>query len=370
MLQTHLGDAVKLDFKPSKKVREALLLLGRTEDLKFSPDGKRLAISGYGTHKILILDIATKHGKNGTGLVANDYLEVTCSDLKLPHGICWIDDSMLAVANRGSLVCVLQLPQKKPAHRTIELTSYAVITRSDFPQLRAPGAVSVEKLGKDEYAFFVCCWPANMVSRHVLNTKNSAVFSDHSVYLKNEVLTPDCVLRSGSGRLMAVSNHRSEFVGIYENSKPLNEKSVPIAKLIGSGFPHGLQFSADETYIFVASAGRPFVYVYHNGGKGWAGEYEPVTTIRTLDDEAFKRGNVNEADGGSKGLSLSQDGTILAVTSEEAPLGFFDIQPLLKLKKFPKYVHPDFPQLPPKPPKSPWLKAWKALRRIWKSRLR
>lgn len=356
-------EAIKLNFTQTKPVAAALQRLGRTEDVKFSPSGKKLAIADYGNNKLLIIDLSAKSASKNTTVVASDFLEVTSSELKLPHGISWINDSALLVANRIGLVCILQLPQKKPASRSVDLSPMATVSKAELPLFKNPGSVTVTELSKNCYEILVCSFSTNLISRHVLNTENGFTLSDHSIFLKSNVITPDGIVRSASGRYLAVSNHRGQHVSVYDCAIPLDDKCLPIATLSGLGFPHGLQFSKDEKFIFVADAGQPFVHVYFNGEKNWTGEIKPVAAIRILDDEAFIRGNVNAADGGSKGIGLSRDNHILAVTCQEEPLTFYDIRPLLKIKKFPIFIKPDFPQLPPKPPKGFLLRAWKFCRR-------
>ena len=46
-----------LSAKTSPEVDEALSGIGRTEDLVFSPDGRRLAVVGFTEGKILLLDV-------------------------------------------------------------------------------------------------------------------------------------------------------------------------------------------------------------------------------------------------------------------------------------------------------------------------
>jgi hypothetical protein len=41
-------------------VRAAVAALGRTEDVKFSPSNRRLAVAGFGDHKISVFDVSVK----------------------------------------------------------------------------------------------------------------------------------------------------------------------------------------------------------------------------------------------------------------------------------------------------------------------
>ena len=46
-----------VQFSGSDEVLRALAAVGRTEDVQFSPDGKRLAIAGFAESRILILEV-------------------------------------------------------------------------------------------------------------------------------------------------------------------------------------------------------------------------------------------------------------------------------------------------------------------------
>jgi hypothetical protein len=109
----------------------------------------------------------------------------------------------------------------------------------------------------------------------------------------------------------------------------LNEHSSPDGVLRGVHFPHGLRFSADGRYIFVADAGAPFVHVYSNDGKGWHGTRMPAASIRMMDEQAFRAGRKNSQEGGPKGIDIDKSMTVLATTSEQQPLLFLDMSAVL-----------------------------------------
>ena len=91
-------------------------------------------------------------------------------------------------------------------------------------------------------------------------------------------------------------------------------------------YPHGLRFSQDDKYIFVADAGAPVVHVYKMDDRRWSGEHLPVYDFQIMDDETFGRGHVNPEEGGPKGIDLSSDDQVLVVSCEEEPIVFFDVR--------------------------------------------
>jgi hypothetical protein len=92
----------RISFVPNDGVKTALANLGRTEDVQFSPDDRRLAIAGYKHNKILILDIKVKTTKAKILVLSEDWLEITSPSFNYPHGLFWIDSSTLIIANRSA----------------------------------------------------------------------------------------------------------------------------------------------------------------------------------------------------------------------------------------------------------------------------
>ena len=65
-----------VEFRPSRAVAEALARFGRTEDVRFSPDNRLLAIAGYHREACLFLRIEIGQGPRGPLVAANDVREV------------------------------------------------------------------------------------------------------------------------------------------------------------------------------------------------------------------------------------------------------------------------------------------------------
>lgn len=57
-----------IDVKGSETVRAALSAIGRTEDLRFSPDNRLLAIAAFARKRCLILRIDVEMGSGGPGV--------------------------------------------------------------------------------------------------------------------------------------------------------------------------------------------------------------------------------------------------------------------------------------------------------------
>src|SRR5512141_435118 len=91
---------MQIEFTASREVRQALASLGRTEDVKFSPSNTRLAIAGFARNKILVVEVDITASEACKRVELTDCLEVESSSLRAPHGLSFIDDETLVVANR------------------------------------------------------------------------------------------------------------------------------------------------------------------------------------------------------------------------------------------------------------------------------
>ncbi|MEJ6783099.1 hypothetical protein [Aminobacter sp. Piv2-1] len=101
-----------------------LARLGRTEDIRFSPSNRRLAIAGFGKSTCLLLDVEIIRTAATATLRINDYLQFESAALSEPHGFDFIDEQTLVVANRRGFVSLFRLPERTGVERTIELSPF------------------------------------------------------------------------------------------------------------------------------------------------------------------------------------------------------------------------------------------------------
>lgn len=334
--------ATYFPFTASDDVRSAIDRLGRTEDLLFSPDNSRLAIAGMIENKILILDIEIKSERRECAVLMTDYLEITSAAFSHPHGLFWIDNQTLIVANRNGEVPILEIPTAKPKSKVAEVTPLETIRANSTDMLQSPGSVSVSKIGMDLHEVLVCNNYAHYVTRHILDQRNDFSVKGSAKLLSEGLDIPDSVAHSHCGRWIAVSNHNWHNVFLYENTSALNPSCKPSGTLEGINYPHGVRFTSDNRYILVADAGAPFIHVYASEDDNWSGQRHPVQTIRVMDDDIFSRGQANPQEGGPKGIALSDDNNILVASCEEQPIVFIDLKETLQVldKQFPKSARP------------------------------
>jgi hypothetical protein len=129
---------------------------------------------------------------------------------------------------------------------------------------------------------------------------------------------------------IAISNHNTHSVLLYENTGSLNEYSEPNGILRYAHYPHGLQFTSDGRFILVADAGAPYVHIYMKDGSGWRGVRSPFKSLRVLNDEDFFRGRTTVHQGGPKGIDIDNSMSTFVTTCEVLPLAFFDLAGVLE----------------------------------------
>ena len=295
----------------------------------FRPDDRRLAIAGFNNNKILLLDIEVKTAKDKILIKCDDWLEITSPGFDCPHGLFWIDSSTLIIANRGADASIIKVPSGKPESRTVEIMPIETIRRGR-DLLRSRDRFRFQKIGQDLYDAVICNNYAHNVSRHLLDARDNFASKGSYRLLAKGLDVPDGISHSHSGEWIAVSNHHQNAVFMYRNDNSLDEESEPIGKLRGMFYPHGLRFSHNDRYIFVADAGAPLVHVYKMDHRRWSGKHFPAYGLRVIDNETFIRGQTNPQEGGPKGIDLTNDDRILVVSCEEEPIVFFDVRKIFE----------------------------------------
>ena len=319
----------EVQYTAPQGVLDAIASLGRTEDVCFSPSERRLAVVSFRRHRITVFDIDIARVAGGTQIALTGGVEVSSTALQLPHGVDFIDDDTLIVTSRGSDVALFKLPHGEEevcAHELLPVTRWSA---NDATLLNAPGSVAVTRVEESVCEILICNNDGHTITRHVFD-RDAGALRTSEILLQRHLDVPDGVSLSADRRWIAVSNHGTHNVFLYENSPALNCEAKPDGILRGVHYPHGLRFSADGRHLLVADAGAPFLHVYAQDSVEWRGVRNPIATIRIMDDAVFGRGRHNREEGGAKGLDLGPSSNVLVVTSECQPLAFFDVAALLE----------------------------------------
>lgn len=305
--------AAQVSVEAPEHVRDALATLGRTEDVRLSPDGSRLAFACYARNHVAVARVELARDAGGARVLVEDIAFHGSPLTKEPHGLDFLEDDLLVVANRGGPVELLRLPADGGSASS--LGSVAC-------ELGAAGSVVAVPSASGEHEVLVVHNWASAVTRYRL-AEGSLVGGE--VVARRWLDLPDGVAASADGRWLAVSNHNSHDVLVFETAA-LGPDADPVAVLRGVAYPHGLRFTSGDRLLVVADAGAPYVDVFSRPGPSWSGVAYSTVSLRALDDEAFSRGHHSPQEGGPKGLEIDPRTGVLLVTAEESPLAAFDLE--------------------------------------------
>lgn len=323
------GECARIAVNISPRMHAVVSRLGRTEDIRFSPDNRRLAIAGYAKNSCFLFDIRIDRAAERPTVGIHDYLELRSDALADPHGFDFAGDGMLVVANRAGRVVVFAIPEHKNDNRVHHVDPLRTICRAGYRRrIGSPGSVCVVSANRRRADILVCNNYEHRITRHSVALRGGFALGRNRIVLENTLDIPDGIAVSPCRRWVAVSNHMTANVLIFDNRARLRRSDEPVGTLDGVAYPHGLRFSPDGARVYVADAGAPFVHVYEATAGDWRGPHAPVRTVTVLDDETFRRGRVNPEEGGPKGVDVDASGEVMAVTCEERALAFYHMPAL------------------------------------------
>jgi hypothetical protein len=315
----------QIHYHATQEVRDIIAAIGRTEDVKFSPNNRRIAVAGFIENKFAVFAISIAASDNSKSITLTSAVEISSDHLKGPHGLDFIDDKRILVANRYGQACIFEVPLDITGKH--ELTPLLVLGSE---HISGPGSVAVFKNQEGIYEALICNNFGHCVTRHLLDLKAERVTEKSDVIFKKWLESPDGVSFSGQMRWIAISNHDTHTVLLYESCDSLNGSSDPDGILRCAIYPHGLKFTSDDRFILVADAGSPYVHIYEKDDAEWRGVRNPVLSLRVLNDQDYFSGRYSPEEGGAKGIDINDAENILVTTCEKQPLGFFDLTAVLE----------------------------------------
>ena len=315
-------DAVRpleVAFEAPPEVRGGIARLGRTEDVRLSPRGDRLAIACYRRHRIALADVEISRAEDGPRITIARLDELVSPLLREPHGLDFLDDETLVVANRAGGVGVFRLPGPGSGGQLTVLGSGATGPATSD----GPGSVATRALGDGRREVLVCNNWANTITRHAVAEDGS--LHDGEIVARRWLTIPDGVAISRDGEWLAVSNHSAHCVFVYAWSN-LGPDAEPVGILRGVDYPHGLRFDDGDRRLMVADAGARRVHLFVGRDDGWEGVRYPAASVEVLDERRFDLARTSPEEGGPKGIDVDSAARVLVVTSESVPLAFFDLE--------------------------------------------
>ena len=316
-----LVPGLELDMGPG--VAEALARVGRCEDLAISPSGTRLAIVGFHSRLCLVLAL---DGTEGSDTIAiPDFVEIVSPAVTQPHGVDWLDDASLVVANRDGAVAILDVPCELGG-RHLQLDARSIVRGKGFSRLAWPGSVAVLRGPANEPSLLVCNNYIDRVSQHFLDPATLQETRSRTVFARGTHV-PDGIAISPDGAHIAISCHGGQKVVLYATGR-MGRLAAPKAILMGAFSPHGLRFTPDGEHLLVADAGSPYVHVYPRGN-GWDNRREPAHSVQVVDGATYIRGRTQPDEGGPKGIDIHVQHQLVALCSQELGLKIVPLRALV-----------------------------------------
>ncbi len=292
----------------------------------------RIETGQHGQPRIIVLDLVVGDIARDRRIRITGALEISSPVLCRPHGLCFIDEETLVVANRGKDASVFAVPPSSAGERQLTLAPVCTIHDDHTDQLKSPGSVAVSPIEGNLYELLICNNYVHYVTRHVVEKSAHVVLRSSQILLRRSLRVPDGVSIDHDRRWIAISNHDTHSVFLYENTSRLSASSKPDGILRNVNYPHGVRFTSDDEFILVADAGSPYVNVYARNGKTWKGTRQPITTFRVLDEERYLRGRYHPTEGGPKGIDIDREMTVMVTTCAQEGLAFFDLRQILSAR--------------------------------------
>lgn len=310
----------------------------RTEDVKFSPSGRRLAVAA--TDGCIVL-YAVDTEARPVRLVSE--VELRSAALLVPHGVDFLSEDVLVVANRNGKLAFFRVPPPERWHGSCQVEPLLEVTSRLF------GATGVTRKLRERDLYcgpgsvrlldgilYVCCNYRNTVSTFSCRLDGDAVTVEEGVVIAHEGLEViDGIALSDDGDLMALSDHDHHRVVVYRrlaHSSRQRPEYAPACSLtdVDLHYAHGLRFDRDATSLYVADAGGRFLHVFSDSA-GWRTD-AGASTVKTrgVDEDAFARSQEvvplehRMLEGGLKGIDIAPDGKTIVVTCRNQVLRFLD----------------------------------------------
>lgn len=315
----------RIAYEASSSTRDVISTIGRTEDIKLSPDGTRLAVADFQNNAIFLFSIRIDRVPPTPQISILQHSRISSGSLNRPHGLAFLGADHLIVCNRASDVVLFRLPSDSHDWTEGNLDPLATINGAGMllAKVKSPGSVACYQVADNSYRILVCNNHWNFVSSHLITIANSVKVRHHGTLLEAGLKIPDGICCSPDQAWIAVSNHAHGEVLVYENTPDLDRHTRPTAVLRGLVCPHGVRFSRDGQRMFVADAASQYLHVFESANGRWQGAQDPSRSIRVLDDDAFYTGRYDSREGGIKGIDIDTFDTVLVTTRTDDTVAFY-----------------------------------------------
>jgi len=320
----------RIDYQAPVEVQNVIAELGRTEDIKFSPDNTRLGVVSFQTNKIYLFKVDIDTSTTVPGIILSGCAVISSRNLRQPHGIAFLDETHLIVCNRSGGVNIFMLPPAKPGVFDYNLRPVGSISGKGmlFAKVKTPGSVACYRTANDRYRVLVCNNYWNFISSHTIDIGRSVRIRNEGVLAEKAIKVPDGICIDNDSSHIAISNHADGNILVYRNTPALNRKTPPTAVLSGVVCPHGIRFSHDRNRLLVADAASQYLHIYEKNDDRWKDATRPSRSVRLVDEESF-RCRHDRTEGGIKGIDIDTNNRILATSRRYDVIAFYDLAIIL-----------------------------------------
>lgn len=305
----------------------------RSEDVRFSPSGKRLAVVATDGILLVFTLKPSEHPLRITG-----HVEIHSNSFYSPHGVDFISEDTVAVANRGAALSFFRIPPPrswpgphkiKPVHEmTAPWIGETGSMRSEGERTVMCGLGAVRVQG---HHVFVTCNKEGTLSKHPFSKLLKWIRTGNGQVISRELLSiPDSVAISRDRRWVAVGEHESQCLVVHEADGTRIRSTHKSPKL---SHPHGICFDPSGKMLFVADAGKKDIHIFRTDDDWKTSMEESTYRIEGIPEDLLQqtKDSVPEEfrplEGGVKGLDLDPSGRIMATTCKHQLLRFFYFQP-------------------------------------------
>jgi len=303
----------------------------RTEDIRFSPSGRVLAVvATSGNIYLFAVDTSSRPIHVLRSVVLHS------ASLVSPHGIDFLNEHVVVVANRGGWLTFYRIPGVKTwtDNMTAELIHEFGSTwfggKGSTRQVNGrtvncgPGSVRVH--GRQ---LFVCCNNKSTLTAHSFTLRKEKVeVGDGEVAMRDGLEIPDGIALSRDGRWLAVGDH--EYRRIMILRRGVTPKIVCELRDADLSHPHGICFDPTGMALYVADAGERAMHVFVSPDE-WATAMNSSTyKLPAVEVDAFTKTKESvdqryrSLEGGIKGVDVDASGRIIATTCQNQMLRFFE----------------------------------------------
>ena len=308
----------------------------RTEDIRFSPSGRMLAaVATTGSVMFCQVEMTSR------AVRVSRSVEFSSPGLLSPHGIEFLSEDFVAVANRKDKVAFFRVPTPETWDEPSPLVPIHTMGSEWFGDTDASrelrgrtvsiGPGSIRAHGGE---LFVCCNNSNTVTAHPFQLHQDTVETGEArLVARDGIEIPDGVALSPDGHWLAVSDHDHQRILVYRRQDGEQSCVLQDAAL---RHPHGLCFDPRGQRLFVADAGGRELHVFTVERDWDADMSHSAFRIEAVEADAFNR--TREAtpeqfralEGGVKGIDIDPSGRILATTCRHQVVRFFQIRPTVR----------------------------------------